>query len=305
MKVTVAICIATRNRSVELERTLREVARLSPAPAEVLVLADGCTDGTSEMVRAKFPAVRVIAHEQARGSIPSRNELARATSCEVMLSLDDDSHPMETDFVAHVAELFAARPRLAVLSFPQRSEEFPETLTATQFGPAKFVGSYANSGAAIRCSVFLELGGYPEHFAHMYEEPDFALRCVSAGWEVWQDASRTIRHHFTGTQRDEVRNHQRHARNEFWSVIMRCPAPQVFAVAAYRMVRQLGYAWLRGIAWVLREPQWWLAALAGLPRALAERRALSWRSYREWMRLVGRPIESASVWREKFGGGAR
>lgn len=286
---SLGICIATRNRRAELARTLGEIARLSPPPDEVLVVADGCTDGTVEWVRGQYPAVRLIVHEEARGSIPSRNEMAEATRCDVFLSLDDDSYPMETDFLARVATHFAERPRLAVLSFPQRTDEFPATLTAKDFGPARFVGKFANSGAAIRRSAFTELGGYPGHFAHMYEEPDFALRCVAAGWEVWEDTARTIRHHFTGTERNEMRNHQRHARNELWSVLMRCPAPQVFGVAAFRAVRQLGYAWSRGIGWVVREPQWWLACLAGVPRCLAGRRPLAWRSYRAWMELVRHP----------------
>jgi GT2 family glycosyltransferase len=301
----VAVCIATRNRCENLARTLAELARLSPPADEVLVLADGCTDSTVEMVRTRYPAVRLMVHEQARGSIPSRNEMAGATRCDIFLSLDDDSHPLEADFLARVAEHFAVRSQLAVVSFPQRSDEFPETLKATDFGPPRFVGSYANSGAAIRRSVFTRLGGYPGHFAHMYEEPDFALRCVCAGWEVWEDTSRTVRHHFTGTQRDEMRNHQRHARNELWSVWMRCPFPQVLAVSAFRIARQFGYAWSRGLRWAVREPQWWLAALVGLSRCLAERRPLSWARYAAWMQLVGHPIASEREWQEKFGGAMR
>jgi GT2 family glycosyltransferase len=275
-----------------LARTLREIARLSPAPDEVLVVADGCTDGTVEFVRREHPSVRLIVHETARGSIPSRNEMTQATQCDVMLSLDDDSYPVEADILARIAAAFAERPRLAVMSFPQRTDEFPETLAATDFGPPRFVGSYANSGAAIRRAAFLALGGYPEPFAHMYEEPDFALRCLAAGWEVWEDTSRTIRHHFAGTQRDEMRNHHRHARNELWSVLMRCPFPQVLGVAAFRLARQFGYAWSRG--WALREWEWWRACLAGVPRCLAERRSLPWPKYRAWMELVRHPQPDAT-----------
>lgn len=271
----------------------------------MIVVADGCTDGTVEFVRGAYPSVRLIIHQEPRGSIPSRNEMAEVTVCDVMLSLDDDSHPMEPDFVARIADVFAVRPRLAVVCFPQRTEEFPETLTATDFGPAKFVGSYANSGAAIRRSVFRELGGYPEQFGHMYEEPDFALRCVSAGWEVWHDSARTIRHYFTGAQRNEVRNHHRHARNELWSVLLRCPAPQLFAVLGYRVIRQFGYAWSRGLAWTVREPQWWVACLKGIGRCLVRRQSLPWARYQAWMQLVGHPIADDAEWREQFGGPSR
>ena len=297
----VAICITTHNRREDLARTLREIARLNPPPAEIIVVADGCTDGTADFVAREYPATRLIVHERSLGSIPSRNEMAVACASEIFLSLDDDSHPIETDFIARVSRLFAENPVLAIASFPQRTDEFPDSLTQTDFGSSHFTGTYANSGAAIRRSVFTALGGYPDLFRHAYEEPDFALRCAAAGWQARHETSLTIRHHFTTAQRNEIRTHQRHARNELWSVALRCPAPQCFAVGLFRLVRQAGYAASRGASWLVREPAWWCAGLAGLPQCLAARRALPWRKYRAWMKLVRRPIHARDEWIEKFG----
>jgi GT2 family glycosyltransferase len=296
----VAICIATHNRCEELARTLRELARLAPPPDEILIAADGCTDGTVEFVRREHASARLIVHDHARGSIPSRNALAEACASEVFVSLDDDSYPLEADFIARVRALFSENTKLAVASFPQRTDEHPETLTRSDFGPSRFVGSYANSAAAVRRSVFRELGGYPECFFHMYEEPDFALRCVAEGWEVRYETAMTVRHHFTATARNELRVHQRHARNELWSVLMRCPAPQLLAVAAFRAARQFGYAWHRGLGWVVREPRWWVACAAGIPRCLNARAPLPWKRYAAWMRLLRTPIFDRAEWAAHF-----
>lgn len=301
MTLRIAICIATRNRLDDLRRTLAVVAALDPPPAEVLLTADGCTDGTVEFVRARYPACRLTVNPEARGSSGSRDAMFRAATSDVVLILDDDSHPVETDAVARIERMFAGNPRLAVATFPQRTDEFPETLQATDFGPSLFTGTYVNCAAAIRRSVFLELGGYPAQFRIAYDEPDFALRCVCAGWQVRFETGLTIRHHYSGAQRSELRMHQTHARNELWSVLMRCPAPQLFFVAAFRAARQFGYACSRGSMWALREPQWWLACLAGLPRCLAERASLPWPRYRAWMQLVRRPIASETEWQAMFG----
>ena len=300
MTPRVAVCITTHNRREELARTLRTLAALEPAPDEILIAVDGCTDGTLEWLRESAPQLRLFVHDQPRGSISSRNELAAACTSEIFLSLDDDSYPIEGDFIARVRALFAANPRLAVASFPQRTDEHPETLTAADFGAPHFVGSYANSAAAIRRSVFGELGGYPDFFFHAYEEPDFALRCVAAGWEVRYETSVTVRHHFTSTQRNEIRTHQRHARNELWSALLRCPAPQLFAVAAFRAVRQFGYAWHRGLGWVVREPQWWLAFVRGIPRCVTARAPLPWGRYAASMRLLRTPIRDPAEWSARF-----
>lgn len=300
MTPRVAVCIATHNRRTELVRTLAALAALDPAPEEILIAADGCTDGTAEWLRESAPQVRLIVHDQPRGSIASRNELAAACGSEIFVSLDDDSYPLERDFVTRVRALFAGNPRLAVASFPQRTDEHPETLTTADFGAAHFIGSYANSAAAIRRSAFVELGGYPDFFFHAYEEPDFALRCVAAGWAVRYETSATVRHHFTATERNEIRTHQRHARNELWSALLRCPAPQLLAVAAFRAARQFGYAWQRGLGWVVREPQWWLAFVRGIPRCLAARAPLPWVRYLAWMRLLRTPIHDPAEWAARF-----
>ena len=59
----------------------------------------------------------------------------------------------------------------------------------------------------------------------MYQEPDYALQCVAAGYHVLFSPVITIRHHYSGHGRDEICVHHRHARNEFWSTLMRCPFP--------------------------------------------------------------------------------
>lgn len=301
MSLRVGITIATHNRREELARTLVQLAQLDPAPDEILVCADGCHDGTADFVRENHPHIRLVLHETARGSIPSRNELAHACSCEVFVSLDDDSYPIDADFIARVRAAFAQAPRLAVLSFAQRSDEFPASLTAADFGQSAFVASYANSGAAIRREAFTRLGDYPDFFFHAYEEPDFALRCVCDGWQVRYDPGLLVRHHFTTAQRNEIRTHHRHARNECWSLLMRCPAPQLFGVLLFRIARQLGYALRRGPAWVMREPQWWWSMIQGAGRALRERKPLPWARYVAWMRLARTPITSEQEWNALFG----
>jgi hypothetical protein len=95
----------------------------------------------------------------------------------------------------------------------------------------------------------------------------------------------TIRHHYSGQARDEVRIHHRHSRNEFWSTIMRCPFPFALGIAAWRVFSQFRYACKRGWSWVLREPVWWCEALAGIPYCLRKRSPVSWAGYKRWLNL--------------------
>jgi len=299
--LTCAISIATHNRLPELRRTLEVVAALAPASDELLICADGCDDGTAAYVREKFPQARLIEHAEPHGSIRSRIELMQVAKSDIVISLDDDSYPSDSSFVARVRELFAASPHVAVASFPQRTDEFPETLVVEDFGPGHYAANYVNAAAAFRRSVYLELEGWPPEFEHAYDEPDYTLQCLAAGHAVYYDTRVAIRHHFTSLKRNEIRTHHRHARNEQWSAWRRCPFPGVLAVSLYRALSQLNYARKRGLAWVVREPAWWWMALRGLPAALRKRRPVPARIYRQWLRLIRRPIGSPEEWQAAFG----
>jgi GT2 family glycosyltransferase len=305
MSLRVAVVITTRNRLAELRRTCEALARLAPQPDEVLICADGCTDGTADFIRANCAAYRLIEHAEGQGSVPARNEMMRATTADVAVSLDDDSYPLDVDFIERVRALFTAKPRLAVASFPQRSDEFPTSLDQTDFGPSHALGSFANCAAAVRLAVFHELGGYADFFQHTYEEPDLALRCLAAGYEVRFEPGAVIRHHWTTSQRSHMRSHGLHARNELWSVVMRCPMPWLLPVALFRVARQFGYAWKHGARWVVREPLWWMKFLAGLPQCLRARRSIAWARYRAWMLVVRRPGVPEAGRDSRTGGGGR
>ncbi len=137
----------------------------------------------------------------------------------------------------------------------------------------RYVAAYANCGAAMRRDVYLQLAGFPAFFGHMYEEPDYALQCYAAGLAVWFEPDLAVRHHMSSVNRHEGRRQRLHARNELWSVLIRCPWPYLPAVALFRIWRQLRYAATQGPSDVLLQPAWWLSALRGLPQCLATRTA--------------------------------
>jgi len=283
--MTFSVMITTKNRVTDLRRTLQVLRLLNPPPLEILITADGCTDDTLGVVKREVPRARLIVNETGRGSVASRDRMMREARGDLVLALDDDSYPEQPNCLARIAKLFEERKSLAILHFPQRTDEYPATLTQTDFGPERPTRSFANSGAVLRRSTYLELPGFEPKFFHMYEEPDYALQCFGAGYEILLTPDVTIRHHYSGQVRSEMRNHHRHARNEFWSTVMRCAMPWMLLMAGYRVFSQFRYACKRGIRWVALEPTWWWQAVTGIPYCLKRRKPVSWPRYRAWLRL--------------------
>lgn len=293
----ISVIIPTHNRCADLKETCARLVSMCPPPDEILVCVDGCTDGTLEMLRESFPSVRVLRNDRRRGSVESRNALARAATGDILVSLDDDSHPVAVDFFERIGGVFARHPEAAVVSLPElRNDGSYATPSKTSASHGHAVSAYANCASAMRRAVYLTLPGFPPFFTHMYEEPDYALQCQAAGWTVWFEPSLTIRHRMSADGRSEIARHQQHARNEVWSVWMRCPLPWLLPVTAFRAVRQFQHAWSIDWRWAAKEPQWWWQALRGLSECVQRRQPIEWRVYLRWMRLARRvPTPGASA----------
>jgi GT2 family glycosyltransferase len=283
--MTVSVMITTKGRLLDLRRTCRVLQELNPPLLETLITMDGCTEETVEAVKADLPEGRLFVNQVRLGSVASRDRMMREARGDLVLALDDDSYPEQSDCIARIVPLFEERLELAVLHFPQRTDEYPQTLAQTNFGLEHLTHSFANSGAILRRSTYLQLPGFESRFFHMYEEPDYALQCVAAGYDVLFSPVITIRHLYSGQARDEIRVHHRHARNELWSTLMRCPFPFVIGMAVWRVFSQFLYACKRGWSWMIREPFWWSKALAGIPYCLTKRAPVSWRNYKRWLAL--------------------
>lgn len=267
-----------------LLKTCAVLQRLDPQPEEVMIFADGCDDGSADAVRKEFPQFKVF-EGKGEGSVPARDFMIRQASGDLILSFDDDSYPLRSDHVGVVREVFCANEEIAVLFFPQRTDEYPETLMQAGFGVPHLAAGFYNSAAAFRKDIYLQAGGFLTFFSHMGEEPDFGMCCIHFGKEVVFFPELVVRHHFTGQGRDEIRNHHLHARNEMWSTWLRCPLPLLPAMTVWRCVSHFRYAGNRGWRWLIREPSWWWASVKGSMGVMRRRQAVSLRAYLLWLQL--------------------
>jgi glycosyltransferase involved in cell wall biosynthesis len=297
----ISVMITTRSRCVDLRRTLDRLGGMDPLPDEILICADGCQDETVSMLIQQYAHVRLFENHEPVGSVGSRNRLLREAEGDWVLSLDDDSYPLDNAFFARIRDVIASHPEAAVISFPEcRDKGVFAGMDKTPSVPGHYVSSYANCGAIMDRAFYLRQPGFPPIFGHMYEEPDFSIQCYAAGSSVWFEPSLTIQHHQSPVQRNHVRRHHQNARNELWSVWMRCPRTWIPFVSAFRLVRQLQYACKEGFVWAVQEPLWWGEAFAGLGQVRKRRKKVRWEVYLAWMRLARNPIRTKEELREAF-----
>ena len=191
-----SIVISTKNRREDLERALHSCLA-QEGPIEIVVIDDGSTDGTAELVRALSASIKLFRFEQSEGYIRRRNFGATVATAPVVLSLDDDAELSGTRIIEVVRRGFPS-PRIGAVAIPYVDVRHDPGLVKQQVpasgGPYVFA-SYVGTAHALRRQLFLSLGGYRESLVHQGEENDYCLRMLDAGYLVCGVEAEPIQHH--------------------------------------------------------------------------------------------------------------
>ena len=189
------VVITTKDRKEDLRAAVQSVL-CQTANVEVLVMDDGSTDGTAEMVRSEFPSVRVHRSETSAGYIVRRNQGAELARGPIVFSIDDDAEFS----TPHVVEQTLANfddPRIGAVAIPyidvNRSSDVRQEAPEAEDTYCTF--SFRGTAHALRRDLFLDLGGYREHLVHQGEEIDYCVRMLDAGYVVRLGTSDVIHHH--------------------------------------------------------------------------------------------------------------
>src|SRR5437899_4184715 len=154
---TAGIVITTKNRKEELRVALQSAFRQTIQP-ELMVVDDGSTDGTSEMVRSEFPRVILHHFEQSKGCIVRRNDGARLAKCDVIFSIDDDAAFGVSEVVEQTLIEFDS-PRVGAVAIPY--SDVKKDGLVRQKAPDRegiwVTDRYIGTAHAVRRDVFLKL----------------------------------------------------------------------------------------------------------------------------------------------------
>jgi len=218
------VVIATRNRKEDLCKCLASVFGQS-VPLQVLVLDDGSTDGTHELVREKFPKCEVHRSEISSGYIVQRNRAASLAQGAIIFSLDDDAE-FSTSLVVEQTLREFGDPRVGVVAVPfVNVNQSPAVHQRAPEGEGIYATySYVGTAHALRKDVFLGLGGYRELLVHQSEEEDYCIRLLNAGYVVRCGRSDPI-HHFESPRRSWARQDFHGARNKVMYAWNNVPFP--------------------------------------------------------------------------------
>jgi N-acetylglucosaminyl-diphospho-decaprenol L-rhamnosyltransferase len=222
-----AIVVVSTNEAKWLEPCLSTVlASTGGADVEIVVVDNESTDGTPDLVRERFPAVRIV--ESANHGFSHANNRGAATcSSRYVLFLNPDTEIVSGNFAELIAAM-DARPEVGLVGvrqltgdgtlwptiryFPSVARAFGEALGSERWpvhrrwagereldreAYEREVAIDWTSGSFMlaRREALLGSGLLDERFFIYSEETDLCLRVKRAGWEIRHMPSMTIVHH--------------------------------------------------------------------------------------------------------------
>jgi Glycosyl transferase family 2 len=209
------ILILTLDRLTETEAALRSAVAQVGLTRRVILLDQGSAPETwqrlAALVAEREDALLVSAGGNL-GVAEGRNRAAALGLGRVIIALDNDAVFADATTAARAVAVLDLRPDLAAIGFrimngdgsgeDEASWGYPEGLrpqAAGRFDCATFVGA----GHAIRRSAWEEVGGYDARLFFTWEEFDFSLRAIQAGWRLLYTGDIAV-HHALAAERSRL-----------------------------------------------------------------------------------------------------
>lgn len=224
MNERVTVAVVSWNTRDLLEGCLQSLAERAPR-AEVVVVDNGSSDGSQELVRSRFPSVTLLEPASNLGFGPAVNLVARNADAPWLIAANADT-AVEADAVEHLVERAERHPDAGIVApklvladgsaqhsvhpFPTLAVAASVSLGLHQISPrlgdrlcmpgawnperARPVDWAHGAFLLIRREAFDVIGGFDEQQWMYAEDLDIGWRMRRAGWSTVYEPSARVRH---------------------------------------------------------------------------------------------------------------
>ncbi len=325
----VVLIVLNWNGRRYLEPCLRSVFAQEFRDFRVILVDNGSTDGSVDLVRTMFPQVHLIVNSENRGFAAANNQAIRASDSEFVATLNNDTK-VDPGWLGALVQAAEVDPHIGMCASKMLLADRREVIDSAGIAvdkagmvwdrgggatdrlwpvsdratdpaaPTPVFGPCA--GAALyRRSMLDDVGLFDEDFFAYMEDVDLAWRAQWAGWTCIYVPQAVVYHVHSATGREGSHFKNRLlGRNKVWLLCKNYPLLLRYLplVLAYDLM-SVGYAIAagRGVGAV----QGRIEALAKVPRMLVKRRQTRHRVSSHTMMTKLHPIEPPLAVLRRYG----
>jgi len=190
---------------------------------DVVIVDNGSTDGSVQMVRNEFPEVKIIQNDDNLGYSKANNQVFERyaeTETEYVVLLNNDTELVEEEWLTTLVDVAESNEEIGVLGctivepgggihydgryFPISNFLFPILKSKKKYNKFEsdnsndryeFVDDVAGATFMIRTSVVEQIGKLDESYTPIYfEESDYCVRVWNAGYKVAYTSEVHVKH---------------------------------------------------------------------------------------------------------------
>jgi len=289
----VSVVIVCLNGADVIENCLKAVLANDHPSFETIVVNNGSTDATADIVSRQFPEVRLINLPKNRGFAGGNNEGIKASRGEFVVLLNDDTIGSRS-LLAEIVRPMLEDPAIGVVGckilYPDGKTIQhaggaigPNGLTRHigyeeidrgQFGQLRDVDYVSGCCMAARREVFRKIGLLDSrYFPIYYEEVEFCARARKAGYRVVFAPGAVLRHLESKTQiRYSARYNYRYNKGRWRFILKNFSAREIARAIRHELKWVWADAGFDTLGYVTALGRAYLATLIRLPMILYDRK---------------------------------
>jgi len=206
----ISVIIVSWNVREYLDNCLTSVVKACKGlNSEIIVVDNASQDKTTEMLKDKFPRIKIIANKKNLGFGRANNQGSRIAKGKYLLFLNPDTI-VDRKAIRTLASFLKSHPKAGLVGPEQLDEKgkavfdfshwsfkgilsyligklwFLTTGKYKRFFSNPYQTKLLNAGCwLVKQEVFEEIGGFNEELFLYGEEPDFCGRLRKAGYQIW------------------------------------------------------------------------------------------------------------------------